>query len=70
MEFFRTALQLNYISEQPGGQDLYLMYNNLQYSSSKKGLDIGLTGQWNVKGQQDPFVNVVIRKEIKIAGIY
>lgn len=63
---FSYRLQLNYISELPNSTDLYLVYNNLQYSSLKKGLDFGLTGQWDVKGRQDPFVNLVIRKKIKM----
>jgi hypothetical protein len=57
--------QLNYLKE-TDRPDLYLLYNNLQYSSGKKGLDIGITGQWNVKGNDDPFVNLVIRKKLKV----
>ncbi|MEJ7740677.1 MAG: hypothetical protein WKF97_24945 [Chitinophagaceae bacterium] len=63
---FSYRLQLNYISEKPGRADLYLVYNNMQYSSFKKGLDIMLTGQWSVKGTGDPFINMVIRKKLKI----
>lgn len=62
-------LQLNYMHEVPNATDLLLVYNNLQYSSYKKGLDVGVTGQWNIRGTQDPFINIVIRKKLKVPVI-
>jgi hypothetical protein len=63
---FSYRLQLNYIREEPNRQDLYLVYNNLQYSSYKKGLDISIAGQWSIKSTTDPFVNLTIRKKLKL----
>jgi len=59
-------LQLNCMREEPNRANLYLVYNNLQYSSYKKGLDVGVTGQWSVQGTEKPLVNATLRKKLSV----
>ncbi|OQP59213.1 hypothetical protein A3860_38180 [Niastella vici] len=62
-------LQANYLREQQTGTSFFLVYNNIQYSSPKTGIDIGLTTQVNVSRKEDPFVNLTIRKRLQLPVI-
>jgi len=62
-------LQANYLSEQQTGSSFFLVYNNIQYSSPKTGIDIGLTTQVNISRKEDPFVNLTIRKRLQLPFI-
>ncbi|HEX6428121.1 MAG TPA: carboxypeptidase-like regulatory domain-containing protein [Niastella sp.] len=59
-------LQANYLSEQQTGASFFLLYNNIQYSSPKTGIDIGLTTQVNMSRKEDPLVNLTIRKRLQL----
>lgn len=62
--FYR--LQANYLNEQQTGASFFLLYNNIQYSSPKTGIDIGLTTQVNVSQKENPLINLTIRKRLQL----
>jgi hypothetical protein len=62
--FYR--FQANYLNEQQTGMSFFLLYNNIQYSSPKTGIDITLTTQVNMSRKEDPLVNLTIRKRLQL----
>jgi hypothetical protein len=62
--FYR--LQVNYLNEQQTNTSFLLLYNNIQYSCPKTGIDIGLTTQVNVSKKEQPLINFTIRKRLQL----
>gem|GEM_PF-4794060 len=62
--FYR--FQANYLNEQQTGTSFFLLYNNIQYSSPKTGIGIGLTSQVNLSRREDPLLNLTIRKRLQL----
>lgn len=59
-------LQANYLNEKQTGISFFTVYNNIQYSSPKTGIDIGLTTQVNVSRKEGPVINLTIRKKLQL----
>jgi hypothetical protein len=59
-------LQANYLNEKQTGVSFFTVYNNIQYSSPKTGVDIGLTTQVNVSRKESPVINLTIRKRLQL----
>lgn len=62
-------LQANYLNEQQTGVSFFLLYNNIQYTEPKTGIDLGLTTQINLSRKEAPFVNLTIRKRLQLPVI-
>lgn len=59
-------LQANYLNEKQTGVSFFTVYNNIQYSSPKTGIDIGLTTQVNITRKESPVINLTIRKKLQL----
>jgi hypothetical protein len=59
-------LQANYLNEKQTGVSFFTVYNNIQYSCPKTGIDIGLTTQVNVSRKESPVINLIIRKKLQL----
>ncbi|WP_205509935.1 carboxypeptidase-like regulatory domain-containing protein [Longitalea arenae] len=62
-------LQANYLNEEQSGVSFFLLYNNIQYTAPKTGIDVAVTTQLNLSRKEAPLLNLTIRKRLQLPVI-